>query len=108
MIRFFIAVAAASLVGACGLVTGDYALLSTPGRFDSLACEELTKQYDAAVLAERQEAERMQRNMADPAGYIVNLLVYSSPLASKRSDVQRLQQAAAEKNCDLAAPRPGG
>lgn len=109
MFRLISALGAATIVGACGLVTGEHGFfVSSPGRFAHLSCEELAKRYAAAVEAEKKQIGAMERAMEDPAGFFVNFFVYSSPLASQRGELHRLEEQAKLSNCDLAEPKTAG
>mgnify|MGYP001191608121 CR=1 FL=1 len=105
MFRLTSALGAFALLSACGVVTGDYGIVSTPGRFAHLSCEDLRKQHLAASEAEQKQVGVMENVMNDPAGFFVNVFVYSSPLASKRGDLQRIEEQARLSNCDLPAPK---
>lgn len=105
MLRLITALSTAALVSACGIVTGEHGFfVSSPGRFSHLSCEELTKRYAAALEAEKKHVSVMERVMEDPAGFFVNFFVYSSPLASQRGELHRLEEQAKASNCDLPDP----
>lgn len=112
MLRFTPVLAMTIWLGACGIVTGDYGVVSTPGRFAHMSCEDMSKRYAEALQSERKQIGVMERAMTDPAGFFVNVFVYSSPLASQRGEVQRIEEQAKQSNCELApspaaGPGPG-
>ncbi len=91
---------------ACSVLTEDTALVISPGRFDGLRCAELADGYRAALSRERELVAVMARASSDPAGGLVNWLVYSSPLASERGTLRRIQESALLNNCDLQSGQP--
>src|SRR5262249_50299050 len=90
-----------STVAACSTTLEDAGnLYLAPGKFDFLKCPDLAKRSMQASAREKELTSRMDRANQDPAGPIVNALVYSTDLNSVRAELAQLRKTAAEKNCD--------
>jgi len=88
-------------VAACSTTLEDAGnLYLAPGKFDFLKCPDLAKRSMQASAREKELTSLMDRANQDPAGPIVNALVYSTDLNSVRAELAQLRKTAAEKNCD--------
>ena len=91
----------ASTVAACSTTLEDAGnLYLAPGKFDFLKCPDLAKRSMEASAREKELTSLMDRANQDPAGPIVNALVYSTDLNTVRAELAQLRKTAAEKNCD--------
>jgi hypothetical protein len=100
-------------VKACGVVllAGAFSACTTafedmggiyvsPGKFDLLKCPDIAQRSIAASKREKELTSLMDRSNQDPAGPVVNALVYSTDLSTVRAELAMLHKTAAEKNCD--------
>lgn len=101
MHRLFPVLAALGLSACSSVLTEDTALVSSPGRFEGHGCAELVKLNAQSTQRERELVVMMARASSDPTGPVVNWLVYSSPLATERGNLRRIQEAATAGRCDL-------
>jgi len=97
----------------CGVVllTGTFAACTTavedmggiyvaPGKYDLLKCPDIAQRSITASKREKELTSLMDRANQDPAGPMVNALVYSTDLSTVRAELALLRKTAAEKNCD--------
>ena len=91
-------------VAACSTTLEDAGnLYLAPGKFDFLKCPDLAKRSMEASAREKELTSLMDRANQDPAGPIVNALVYSTDLNTVRAELAQLRKTAAEKNCERSA-----
>jgi hypothetical protein len=91
----------AGTVAACSATLEDAGgIYVAPGKFDLLKCPDLARRSMEASAREKKLISLMDRANQDPAGPVVNALVYSTDLNTARAELALLRKTAAEKNCD--------
>jgi hypothetical protein len=91
----------ASTLAACSATLDDPgSLYVAPGKFDFLRCPDLAQRSMRASTREKELTSLMDRANQDPAGPLVNALVYSTDLNTVRAELAMLRKTAAEKKCD--------
>jgi hypothetical protein len=98
---------AALALGACS--TGFDKVYSTnfwvePGKYQFLKCQDIAGRIVSGSVREKELMSLMDRANQDPAGPLVNLMVYRSDLEQVRADLALLQQTSREKGCDNMVP----
>jgi len=97
----------AGLLAACSSTMEDMgSVYVAPGKYDLLKCPDIAKRSMEAAKREQQLVSLMDRANQDPAGPVVNTLVYSSDLASVRAELALLHKTAVEKKCDNLVTEP--
>jgi hypothetical protein len=71
-----------------------------PGRYDLLKCPDLAKRAMTASAREKELVSLMDRANQDPAGPVINAMIYSSELDTVHAQLAMLRKVAAEKKCD--------
>ena len=75
-----------------------------PGKYQFLKCQDIGGRIVAGSARERELMSLMERADQDPAGPLVNLMVYRSDLEQVRADLALLQRTSREKGCDNLVP----
>ena len=79
-------------------------LLIVPGAFESMECPELIARYASESAQVTKLTMLMEKSANDPAGPIVNSVVYNTDYAKARAAQSAAERAARVKNCDLTKP----
>jgi len=94
-------VGASATLSGCGLGNGPGSLFVDPGRYSATHCNEMAARWK--YLRDR---EKSLRNLIDKAnesggGAVIGALTYRTDYESVLTEEKLLQQAAAEKKCEL-------
>ena len=79
-------------------------LLVIPGAFESMDCPELIARYTSESAQVAKLTMLMEKSANDPAGPIVNSVVYNTDYAKARANQGAAARAARTKSCDLTKP----
>jgi hypothetical protein len=75
-------------------------LYVAPGKFILLRCPDLAAKSIAASNREKELISLMDRANQDPAGPVINTLIYSTDLSAVRAELAELKKTAEEKDCN--------
>jgi hypothetical protein len=101
----------AAMAAACSTTLEETtgSLYVAPGKFVLLKCRDIVARSIADSKREKELISLMDRANQDPAGPVVNTLIYSTDLSTVRAELTELRKTAAEKNCNnevTAAQQP--
>lgn len=99
--------AAALLAGCAGSAPELGTVLVTPGRFETLTCQQLAVQQAAAEKRERELSALIDKASAEPGGAVVATVAYRSDHAAAGDLVVLVHDAVARKGCAAADAAPG-
>ena len=78
-------------------------LMVMPGYYDTLECQELSRQVQSASTSIKELTKLMERSGKGTGGTIVNALAYDTDYAKARATLRYATEAAERKGCDLSA-----
>jgi hypothetical protein len=98
----------ATLGGCAGGIESVYSsgFWAQPGKYDFIKCPEIARRMAGDSAAESNLSNLMSRADQDPAGPVINLMVYRSQLEQIRADKRVLEQTSREKGCKAPSPTP--
>ena len=103
--RNFAAALLTSALAGCAADSGIIdKLLIVPGAFESMECPELIARYASESAQVTKLTMLMEKSANDPAGPIVNSVVYNTDYAKARAAQSAAERAARSKNCELTKP----
>jgi hypothetical protein len=94
-----------SLAGCAGVAGGGSLFYLEPYKLAELTCEELNKRLASTGAQIRKSEELRQKASRDPAGPLVNAMVYAPDYNKARYEHSLYEQAARRKSCPSDAPK---
>jgi hypothetical protein len=101
------ALATVSLGGCASSLNGIADPFVQPAKYQFLRCEDIAKRLVTTKAREQELRGLMDRASTDTGGSAVNFLVYQPDYLQVQSDLRRLNEAAAEKQCPDETPKAG-
>jgi hypothetical protein len=85
----------------CSTSNGPGSLFVDPGHYDAYHCNDLQARWQALNKREIELRNLMDKAATGPGGTVIGTVAYGTDYQSVLTEKKLVQQAAAEKNCEL-------